>query len=47
MQILFIIPQRACLLGGKASDGKLHDYYFTFVNGVAISYDLIEPALGQ
>jgi hypothetical protein len=35
------------LAGWKSADGKLHDYYFTFVNGVAISYNLIEPALAN
>lgn len=35
------------LAGWKSADGKLHDYYFTFVNGVAISYGLIEPSLAN
>lgn len=31
------------VLGGwRSEDGMLHDYYFTFVNSVAISYGLIE-----
>lgn len=31
------------VLGGwRSEDGALHDYYFTFVNGVAICYGLIE-----
>ena len=29
------------MAGWKSEDGKLHDYYFTFVNGVAITYGLI------
>lgn len=35
------------LAGWKSADGKLHDYYFTFLNGVAISYNLINPALAN
>jgi hypothetical protein len=31
------------VLGGwRSEDGMLHDYYFTFVNSIAISYGLIE-----
>ena len=40
----FYNPATGVLAGWKSADGKLHDYYFTFVSGVAISYDLIEPA---
>jgi len=29
------------LAGWKSKDGKLHDYYFTFVNGTAITYGLV------
>ena len=29
------------LAGWKSADGKLHDYYFTFVNGAAIIYGLV------
>ena len=35
------------LAGWKSADGELHDYYFTFVNGVAISYGLIEDKLAN
>lgn len=37
----FYDPATGVLAGWKSSDGKLHDYYFTFVNGVAITYGLI------
>ena len=37
----FYNPATGVLAGWKSSDGKLHDYYFTFVNGVAITYGLI------
>ncbi|MEO8110256.1 MAG: hypothetical protein ABI594_09495 [Ginsengibacter sp.] len=43
----FYNPATSVLAGWKSADGKLHDYYFTFVSGVAISYDLIEPALAN
>jgi hypothetical protein len=29
------------LAGWKSADGKLHDYYFTFVQGLAISVGLV------
>ena len=38
----FYNPETGVLAGWKSADGQLHDYYFTFVNGIAISYDLIE-----
>jgi hypothetical protein len=37
----FYNPATGVLAGWKSSDGHLHDYYFTFVNGVAIMYGLI------
>ena len=39
----FYDPATGVLAGWKSSDGKLHDYYFTFVNGAAITYGLIPP----
>jgi hypothetical protein len=38
----FYNPETGVLGGWRSEDGELHDYYFTFVNGVAISYGLIE-----
>lgn len=35
------------LAGWKSRDEKLHDYWFTFVNSVAICYDLIETSLAN
>ena len=32
------------LAGWKSADGKLHDYYFMFVNGMAITYGLVPRA---
>ena len=37
----FYNPQTGVLAGWKSADGNLHDYYFTFVNGVAITYGLV------
>ncbi len=39
----FYNPQTGVLAGWKSADGQLHDYYFTFVSGVAITYGLIPP----
>jgi hypothetical protein len=35
-------PQTGVLAGWKSADGKLHDYWFTFINGMAISYGLVD-----
>jgi len=37
----FYNPATGVLAGWRSEDGKLHDYYFTFVNGVAITYGLV------
>jgi len=37
----FYNPATAVLAGWKSTDGKLHDYYFTFVNGTAITFGLV------
>ena len=37
----FYNPDTGVLAGWKSADGKLHDYYFTFVNSIAICYGLI------
>jgi len=37
----FFNPATGVLAGWKSADGKLHDYYFTFVNGMAITYGLV------
>ncbi len=43
----FYNPQTGVLAGWKSADGQLHDYYFTFVNGVAISYGLVDNVLAN
>jgi hypothetical protein len=37
----FFNPETGLLAGWKSADGKLHDYYFLFVNGAAITYGLV------
>jgi len=39
----FLNPATGVLAGWRSADGQLHDYWFTFVSGVAISYGLVEP----
>jgi hypothetical protein len=39
----FYNPQTGVLAGWRSTDGQLHDYYFTFVNGAAITYGLVPP----
>jgi Bacterial alpha-L-rhamnosidase 6 hairpin glycosidase domain len=43
----FYDPATGVLAGWRSADGKLHDYYFTFVNGVAISYGLVPTSLAN
>jgi glycogen debranching enzyme len=38
----FFNPQTGVLAGWKSADGKLHDYWFTGVNGMAISLGLVD-----
>jgi hypothetical protein len=38
----FFDPETGVLGGWRSTDGKLHDYYFLWVNGIAIHYGLVE-----
>lgn len=38
----FLDPKTGVLAGWKSADGHLHDYWFTFVQGVAITYGLVD-----
>jgi hypothetical protein len=38
----FFDPSTGVLAGWRSRDGQLHDYYFPFVNGIAVRYGLIE-----
>jgi hypothetical protein len=37
----FYDPATGVLAGWRSADGQLHDYYFLFVNGIAIHYGLV------
>lgn len=41
-QRTFFNPATGVLADWRSADGRLHDYWFTFVNGLAISFGLIE-----
>ncbi|HPA17563.1 MAG TPA: sulfatase-like hydrolase/transferase [Verrucomicrobiae bacterium] len=43
----FLNPETGVLAGWRSADGQLHDYWFTFVNGVAIAYGLVDEATGN
>jgi len=42
----FYNPTTGVLAGWKSADGQLHDYYFLFVNAVAVTYDLVDREQG-
>jgi hypothetical protein len=39
----FYDPATGVLGGWRSADGELHDYYFLWVNGIAIHYGLVPP----
>jgi hypothetical protein len=43
----FFNPKTGLLAGWKSKDGKLHDYCFSFVQGLAISYELVDAKQGN
>lgn len=43
----FYNPATGVLAGWKSADGQLHDYYFLFVNGIAIHYGLVPRARAE
>lgn len=43
----FYNPATGVLAGWKSADGKLHDYYFVFVNGMAVTYGLVTEEQGN
>ncbi len=43
----FLNPQTGVLAGWRSRDGQLHDYYFPFVNGIAVRYGLIDGELAR
>lgn len=40
----FLNPDTGVLAGWKSADGQLHDYWFTYVQGLAISYGLVDDS---
>jgi hypothetical protein len=38
----FLNPETGVLAGWRSADGQLHDYWFTFVQGMAITYGLVD-----
>ncbi len=43
----FLDPDTGVLAGWRSKDGHLHDYWFTFVNGIAITYGLVDAKQGN
>ena len=43
----FLNPASGLLAGWRSKDGKLHDYAFTFVNGIAVCYGLLDKTEGN
>ncbi len=43
----FINAHTGVLAGWKSADGELHDYYFMFVNSIAIAYGLVTKEQGN
>jgi hypothetical protein len=43
----FYNPATDVLAGWKSADGKLHDYYFLFINGMAVVYGLVTREQGN
>ena len=43
----FVDPATGVVAGWRSSDGQLHNYYFTFVNGIAVQYGLIGGATAR
>jgi hypothetical protein len=39
----FYNPATGVIGGWRSADGELHDYYFLYVNGIAIHYGLVPP----
>jgi len=43
----FFNEETGILAGWRSQDGKLHDYWFPWVNGAAVVYGLVPPELGN
>jgi hypothetical protein len=40
-------PETGVLAGWRSADGKLHDYYFLFISGMAVVYGLVTQGQGN
>jgi hypothetical protein len=40
-------PATGLIAGWRSADGEFHDHSYTYVNGMAICYGLVEPALAR
>jgi glycogen debranching enzyme len=40
-------PETGWFAGWKSQDGQIHDYGFTFVNGLAVAYGIVPPGEGK
>jgi GH15 family glucan-1,4-alpha-glucosidase len=43
----FLDPSAGVVAGWRSRDGQLHNYYFPYINGIAVRYGLIEGAQGR
>ena len=43
----FFNPQTGVYAGWVSQDGRMHDYMFTFINGMAINYGLVDKELAK
>lgn len=43
----FFNPQTGVYAGWVSQDGRMHDYMFTFINGMAINYGLVDQELAK
>ena len=43
----FLDPAAGVVAGWRSSDGQLHNYYFPYINGIAVRYGLIEGEQGR
>jgi hypothetical protein len=43
----FLDPETGVIAGWRSQDGKLHDYWFLWVNGAALDYGLVPQKLGN
>ena len=45
-QRVLLNPETGVFAGWRSADGKLHDYWFLFLNSIAVAYDLVDLPQG-